>query len=76
VTTYAALSETDSPNSWALLEVVATIQLQQTVHNVYWGYEGDPNQLTNLGRGCVANVIVYLVGAKTAVPAASVRARH
>jgi hypothetical protein len=73
VATYAALSATDNPNSYALLEAVTTSQLQQAVHNVYWGYEGDPDRLSGLGRGCVSNIIIYLMGAKVSVPAAPVR---
>jgi len=69
VTTYARLSETGTPTSYVLLDAVVTSQFQQLVHNVYWGYDGDPNRLTGLGRDCVANIIVYLIGAKTSVPA-------
>jgi hypothetical protein len=69
VVTYAQLSELGSPTSHVLLEAVVTSQFQQPVHNVYWGYEGYPDLLTGLGRDCVANIIVYLVGTKTSVPA-------
>jgi hypothetical protein len=65
VTTYARLSETGRPASHVLLDAVVNSQF----HNIYWGYEGDPNMLTSLGRDCVANIIVYLIGAKTSVPA-------
>jgi hypothetical protein len=74
VTTYAALSETDHPNSYALLKVEVATQLQQTVQNVYWGYEGYPEQLTSVGSACVTNVVVYLMSLKTALPAAAVPA--
>jgi hypothetical protein len=73
VTGFAALSQAQQ-NSFALLEVETISASQQTIHNVYWGYEGYPEELTAAGSGCVANAIYHLVAQKLAVPAAPARA--
>jgi hypothetical protein len=75
VTTYASLSETDNPTSYVLLDAAVTSQSQQPSHNIYWGYEGYPDSLTIAGRNCVANIIVFLSGTKTAIPGAPARTR-
>lgn len=72
VTTLAALSQT-SADSYALLALEATV-LFRTTYNFYWGYEGNPDLLTDVGRQCVANLISYLAGQGASSSAAVVRA--
>jgi len=72
VATYAALSQT-SADSYALLSLEVTVLLR-TTYNFYWGYEGAPELLTDVGRQCVANLISNLAGSGASLPAALVRA--
>jgi hypothetical protein len=72
VTAYAVLSDT-TQNSLVLFDVEATSQSMQPVHNLYWGYEGDPDRLSSRGRQCVTNLITYLAGSASSVPAVSER---
>ena len=59
VTVYAALSSTN-PDSYVLLGVAsATAESPPPV--LYWGYEGDPGQLTKQGTECVLNLFHYLM---------------
>ena len=72
VATYAALSQT-SADSYALLSLEVTVLLR-TTYNFYWGYEGAPEVLTDVGRQCVANLISFLAGSGASTPAVPVRA--
>ncbi len=54
----AALS-IDAPQSYAMLYLGSGLQDQ--VHNVYWGFEGDPAELSERGRECVLNILSFLL---------------
>jgi hypothetical protein len=71
VTFYASLS-VSTPESFALLDA-QSLGTPYPVHNFYWGYEGDPVELTDAGRQCVVNILNLLVAEKASVPAESVR---
>jgi hypothetical protein len=68
VTPLAALS-IDAPQSYAMLYLASGLQNQ--VDNVYWGFEGDPAELSDQGRECVLNILSFLDPSATSVPAAS-----
>ena len=54
----AALS-IDAPQSYAMLYLGSGLQNQ--VHNVYWGFEGDPAELSDQGPECVLNILSFLL---------------
>jgi hypothetical protein len=74
VTTYAALARDDDPLIHVLLDAVTTSPSSQQVHNIYWGFRGDPTNHTGLGQACVANMLIYLYSTKTVVPGTPARA--
>ena len=58
VTPLAALS-IDAQQSYAMLYLGSGLQDQ--VHNVYWGFEGDPAELSDRGQECVLNILSFLL---------------
>jgi hypothetical protein len=57
---YAARSE-ENPESFILLGAESTVD-QAAVQNLYWGFEGDPAELSSLGEDCVLNLVHFLLG--------------
>jgi hypothetical protein len=67
VTPLAALS-IDAPQSYVMLYLGSGLQNQ--VHNVYWGFEGKPAELSDQGQECVLNILNFLDPSATSVPPA------
>jgi hypothetical protein len=62
ISLYAAHSELNS-QSYVLVGAESAVD-QSVVQNLYWGFEGDPGELSSLGRDCVINFVHFLLDQK------------
>jgi len=59
ISLYAAHSALNA-ESYVLLGAQSTVD-QSAVQNLFWGFEGDPDELSSLGQDCVINFIQFLL---------------